>query len=122
MKNRLFIEPLDADTNERISEILATEVYVREWPIKGGAVANVAEVTERQLVVIINNKDRCCLKYSLYEKPHEEGKLQPISAAVQSGHITVQQILNRRVRKSINKLKSVRGPKVVVGHHVGSTP
>ncbi len=107
LKNRLFVEPDgDSDNNERIAGLIdAGELFTAKYPIIGGGFANVVEVTERNLITLIKNRTQGNVKFNAFEKPADQHKLRRIEVAVSNEHLTVQQVLNRRVQKKLVKIK-----------------
>jgi len=114
--NRLFVEPTDGGwTAKQLGRFLENdEVFVKRTPIIGGGFADVVELTEVQLIEIIYAKFEANLNYNVYEKSADNYKLRPIIVNVNNHQLTVLQVLNRRIKNKLVKIKSAQGAQVSV--------
>ena len=117
-KNRLFVEPIGSPTNESLAKWLDDEsLMVKQWPVAGrkpGDVADVAELTERQLINLLKSRVDKGFEFNVFEKRMDDRKLYPIKVSVFSDQLNVQQILDRRLQHKLVKIRSRKRPKISV--------
>ena len=112
-KNQLFVEPTGSgDNDEQISKTLGvTEgMYQPDSTVVGGKADLIQVGDEAKLVTLIENKypRGKCLKFNVYEKPHDGPLPRQVEVAVKSHQLEVIQILNRRVRRRFEKIQVAR--------------